>query len=72
MFFKATDDELCPVRVLTSFVAWRGVTPGPFFCTATGGTLIRARFVEHIRSAVARAGTQLIRSATQSICYTAQ
>ena len=59
VFFESTDDELCPVRALVSYVAQRVAAPSPFFCTATGGALTKVRFVKQVRSAMARAGIPL-------------
>lgn len=59
VFFQATDDELCPVSALGAYVVRRGTAQGPFFCTAAGAALTKARFVEQVRSALTRAGIPL-------------
>ena len=56
VYLGATGDELCPVRALQSYVVVRGTSPGAFFRSAVGTPLTKARFVDQVRSALARAG----------------
>ena len=59
VFIGATGDELCPVAAISRYVAIRGTGPGAFFRSAEGIPLTKARFVEQVRSALARAGLPL-------------
>ena len=56
VFFEVTNDILCPVSALSAYVSRRGTAQGPFFCSATGVALTKARFVEQVRLALTRAG----------------
>ena len=59
VFIGATNDDLCPVRAVTSYVSLRGPEPGTFFRHADGTPLTKARFVELVRSALIRAGVSV-------------
>ena len=54
----ATGDEICPVTAVSAYVARRGRSAGAFFCLEDGLPLTKARFVEGVRSALARAGVR--------------
>ena len=56
VFLGATGDEICPVTAVSAYVARRGRSAGAFFCLEDGLPLTKARFVEGVRSALARAG----------------
>ena len=52
----ATRDELCQIQAVRSYVAVRGESPGAFFRSLDGCPLSKARFVDLVRSTLARAG----------------
>ena len=52
----ATDDSLCPVQAITSYVTMRGSNPGPFFQNAAGATVTKPWFVKEIRARLAECG----------------
>jgi len=56
IFVGATGGELCPVSAILAYARARGVAPGPFFKCENGSPLTKARFVEGVRNALARAG----------------
>ena len=51
----ATNDDLCPVAALLSFLAIRGPGEGPLFKRRDGVGLTRQKFVEAVRAALRRA-----------------
>ena len=51
-----TDDDLCPVAALLSWMVTRGNRPGPLFYFASGKPLSRSTFVREFRQAVSEAG----------------
>ena len=59
VFLGATGDELCLVGAVQAYVAQQGVSPGAFYHTADGLPLTKARFVDHVRGVLARAGIPL-------------
>ena len=59
VFIGATRDELCLVQAARSYVAVRGESPGAFSHLLNGCPLSKARFVELVRSALARAGVPI-------------
>ena len=59
VFMAATDNDLCPVTAVRSYVSLRGTRPGAFFYTANGSLLTKSRFVELVRSALSRAGVPI-------------
>ena len=60
VFVGATGDEICPVRAVSAYAAARGNAPGPFFRMGDGSALTKARFVEAVRHALARAGVSSV------------
>ena len=58
VFLGATEDDICPVEAVTSYVARRGASPGSFFRSESGAPLSKAQFVDKVRAALARAGVQ--------------
>jgi integrase len=55
----STRDELCLVQAVRSYVAVSGESPGAFFRSLNGCPLSKARFVDLVRSALARAGVPI-------------
>ena len=51
-----TDDDLCPVAALLSWMIRRGSQPGPLFTWASGKALTRSTFVTKLREALEEAG----------------
>ena len=51
----ATNDDLCPVAALLSFLEIQGPGEGPLFKWETGVGLTRQKFVEAVRAALRRA-----------------
>jgi len=56
IFVGATGGELSPVSAILANVQARGVAPGPLFKWENGSPLAKARFLEGVRNALARAG----------------
>ena len=56
LFIGRTNNDLCPVIAMMSYLAIWGNSPGPLFLFANGQFLTRQRLVEHLRSALALAG----------------
>ena len=56
VFIRRTGNLLCPVEAVRIYVERRGSAAGAFFCSAGGLPLSKSRFVEQVRSALARAG----------------
>ena len=54
VFIGATRNELCPVQAVRSYVVVRGESPGAFFRSLDCCPLSKARFVELVRSSLAR------------------
>ena len=50
-----TEDDLCPLSAMLSFLKVRGSHPGPLFCWKSGSPLSKSRFVESVRSALTTA-----------------
>lgn len=46
----ATGRPLCPVSAILQYTAVRGSQPGPFFITGSKSALLKAQFVDRIRS----------------------
>ena len=59
VFIGVTRDELCPIQAVRSYVAVCGESPGAFFRSLDGCPLSKARFVELVRSTLARAGVPI-------------
>ena len=57
-----TQDELCPVAAVLSYMVARGAGPGPFFCYGDGRPLTRMKLVAEIKDALTKAGVD-------SSCY---
>ena len=51
-----TDNALCPVVALASYLAIRGSSSGPFFKFKDGSFLTRARFVSEVSKVLSAAG----------------
>ncbi len=51
-----TQDELCPVSAVLTFMVARGPGAGPFFRYWDGRPLTRARMVKEMKEALSRAG----------------
>lgn len=56
VFVGRTDNVLCPVAAVLTYMAVRGPEPGPLFTFKDGKPLTRARFVTQVRQALAAAG----------------
>ena len=56
MYVGKTDNELCPVAAVVSFMLLRGDSPGPLFKRSDGKYLTRQTFVSSLRSALMEAG----------------
>ena len=52
------DPHLCPVTACSSYMAYQGPSPGPFFRYESGGPLTKARFVSAIKSILTQAGME--------------
>ncbi len=52
----ATGTGICPVAAMLGYLAQQGSNPGPLFLFHDGRFLTRARFVSHVRAALAGAG----------------
>ena len=59
VFMAATDNDLCPVAAVQSYVSLRGTRPGALFRTIGGSPLTKSRFVGLVRSALTRAGVPI-------------
>lgn len=53
-----TEDDLCPVAALLTWLVYRGNFPGPLFLFQSGAHLTRARLVEELRKAMERTGLE--------------
>ena len=56
MFVRATYEDLCPVRAVTTYAAVRESASGAFFHFQDGTPLAKPRFVEAVRQALGQAG----------------
>ena len=56
IFIGRTNDSICPVVALMSYMAKRGNGPGPLFKFEDGKPLTRARFVAKVKEALTSAG----------------
>ena len=56
VFMAATNNDLCPVRAVLTYVTLRGTRPGAFFCAIRGSPMTKSRFVEMVRSVLLRDG----------------
>lgn len=56
VFLGKTNNELCPVTALTTYLAVRGGSPGPFFRFRDERPLTRESFVARVRSLISEAG----------------
>jgi hypothetical protein len=56
VYLGRTDDGLCPVAAILSYMVQRGPAPGPFFVYGNGRYLTRERFVAALRQALTAAG----------------
>ena len=59
VFMAATDNDLCPVTAVRSYVSLRGTRPGALFCITDGSPLTKSRFVEPVSSALSQAGVPI-------------
>ena len=60
VFVGAVEDEICPVRAVSTYAAARGNAPGPFFRLRDGSALSKTRFVEAVRQALSRTGVSAV------------
>ena len=56
LYVGATGNDLCPIAAMVTYLAVRGMEPGPLFCLQSGQPLSRAHFVDKVRSAMRAAG----------------
>ena len=56
VYVGITDNELCPVAAVFSFMLLRGNSPGPLFKRSDGKYLTRQAFVSLLRSALMEVG----------------
>ena len=56
IFLGKTDSDLCPVAALLSYLAKRGLAPGPLFRFDEGHPLTRLALVSEVRAALTVAG----------------
>lgn len=56
IFFGRTNNDLCPVAAVLSYISRRGTTDGPLFHFENGSPLTRDAFVKEVRSALRLAG----------------
>ena len=56
LYVGATGNELCPIAAVVTYLAVRGMEPGPLFRLQSGQPLTRAHFVDKVRSAMKAAG----------------
>lgn len=54
LYVGRTGSDLCPVAALLAYLLCRGSGPGPLFKFASGQYLTRKRFVESVRTALAK------------------
>ena len=62
VYIGHTQDELCPVAAVLSYMVARGAGPGPFFCYRDGRPLTRMKLVAETKDALTKAGVN-------SSCY---
>ena len=53
-----TEDDLCPVAALLSWLVYRGGSPGPLFLFQSGASLTRARLVTELRKVLSDVGLE--------------
>lgn len=53
-----TEDDLCPVAALLTWLVYRGNSPGPLFLLQSGALLTRARLVTELRKALSDIGLE--------------
>lgn len=58
IFLGKTNNELCPVTAIATYLALRGTSPGPFFRFNNGQPLTRESFVSRVRRLVTEAGVE--------------
>ena len=56
IYLGATNSKVCPVKAMLAYIEVRGNDPGPLFLFSNKQVLSKERFVDHIRSALSRAG----------------
>ena len=56
IFLGKTDSDVCPVAALLSYLAKRGLAPGPLFRLDDGRPLTRLALVSEVRAALTVAG----------------
>ena len=56
IFIGHTDDSLCPVTAVLSYMAHRGASDGPFFTRSNGTPLTKPYFIAKVREALTAAG----------------
>ena len=56
VYMQATNNQLCPVNAVTTYVAMRGTSSGPFFRWQEGAPLTKAQFVDKVRETMLQAG----------------
>ena len=56
VYMQATNNQLCPVEAVTTYVGMRGASPGPFFRWQDGAPLTKAQFVVKVRETLVRSG----------------
>ena len=60
IFVGKTENELCPVTAVLSYMVARGDGPGPFFRFQDGKLLTRARFVSKVKETLTVAGVDCV------------
>ena len=56
IYIGKTGDDICPVAAVLSFLAIRGMVPGPLFVCCDSTPCTKARFISKLRSALQAAG----------------
>ena len=60
IFVGKTENELCPVTAVLSYMVARGDGPGPFFRFQDGKPLTRARFASKVKETLTVAGVDCV------------
>lgn len=56
-----TNSHICPVKAVSSYLAIRGFSPGPFFRNRDGLALTRQQLVAQLRATLAEEGVDCTR-----------
>ena len=71
LYLRKTGKNICPVKIIISYLVIRGAKPGPLFIFADGSYLTRQRFASLVASTLQRTGIDDKRYNTRSFCIRA-